>query len=118
MAGEAISPHFPARPERRTGAVFHCTCIPHCNPAPRPDPMSSYAPATTVKYCDHCDGIMSLETTTCPHCLAVQTTSGGPGISDKKRMPVFVLAVFLGVFGVHRFYVGKTTSAVFQLLTL
>lgn len=80
--------------------------------------MSSYAPATTVKYCDHCGGIMALETTTCPHCLALQTAGGGPGISDKKRMPVFMLALFLGVFGVHRFYVGKTTSAVFQLLTL
>ena len=61
---------------------------------------------------------MAVETTTCPHCLAVQTTDGYEGESDKRRMPVFVLALFLGVFGVHRFYVGKTTSAIFQLMTL
>ena len=38
--------------------------------------MSSYAPANTVKYCDFCSGIMSVETTTCPHCLALQTSAG------------------------------------------
>lgn len=29
-----------------------------------------------------------------------------------------MLALFFGVFGAHRFYVGRTTSAVVQLLTL
>jgi Predicted membrane protein len=80
--------------------------------------MGTYAPAKTIKYCEGCGGIMALETETCPHCLAVQSYAGGPGVSDKKRMPTFILAVFLGVFGVHRFYVGKTTSAIVQLLTL
>ena len=39
-------------------------------------------------------------------------------MSDRKRLLASVLSFFLGVFGAHRFYVGKTTSAVFQLLTL
>lgn len=80
--------------------------------------MTSYAPATTIKYCDGCGGIMALETTTCPHCLAVQTTAGGPGESEKRRFPVLMLAILLGVFGAHRFYVGKTNSAILQLVTL
>ena len=80
--------------------------------------MSSYAPANTVKYCDHCSGIMAVETTTCPHCLSLQTSAGGPGESDKLRFPAFVLALVFGVFGAHRFYVGKTGSAIVQLCTL
>ena len=38
--------------------------------------------------------------------------------SDKKILPAFILCWFLGVFGVHRFYVGKVGSGVVQLLTL
>lgn len=61
---------------------------------------------------------MAVETTTCPHCLAIQTTVRSHGESDKRRLPVFILALLLGVFGAHRFYVGKTRSAIFQLVTL
>lgn len=38
--------------------------------------------------------------------------------SDKNRLLAVLLAFFFGVFGAHRFYVGKTGTAVAQLLTL
>ena len=38
--------------------------------------------------------------------------------SDKKRLIAALLCWFVGVLGVHSFYVGKTTIGVIQLLTL
>ena len=37
-------------------------------------------------------------------------------ISEKSRMAAFLLAWFLGCFGAHRFYTGKTGSAVAMLI--
>lgn len=42
--------------------------------------------------------------------------SATPEMSDKKRMLAFLLAFFFGPFGAHRFYVGKTRSAVAMLV--
>lgn len=38
--------------------------------------------------------------------------------SDKKVLVAFLLCFFLGVFGIHRFYVGKTGTGIAQILTL
>ena len=39
-------------------------------------------------------------------------------MSDKKALPVFLIALFLGVLGIHRFYVGKPVTAIIQILTV
>lgn len=44
-------------------------------------------------------------------------TNGGD-ISDKQWLTTLLLALFLGGFGAHRFYTGKTGTAIAQLLTV
>lgn len=39
-------------------------------------------------------------------------------ISDKSNTVALLLCLFLGILGVHRFYVGKIGTGVLQLVTL
>lgn len=51
---------------------------------------------------------------------AAQTSTQGltSESSEKKILPAFLLCTFVGVLGVHRFYVGKTGSGLAQIFTL
>jgi TM2 domain-containing membrane protein YozV len=70
-------------------------------------------------FCRGCGKEIHDSALTCPSCGAVQIQqSWTASASDKRILPAFLLCFFFGVFGAHRFYVGKIGSAVAQLLTI
>ena len=57
----------------------------------------------------------------CASCGAALTQPATPGtpaaaISPKSRLATALFAFFLGQFGAHRFYIGKTGTAVVMLI--
>src|SRR5262245_62172123 len=52
------------------------------------------------------------------HTVPPQAAAPDPTLTDKLILPAFLLAFFFGVFGAHRFYVGKIGTAIVQLFTL
>ena len=39
-------------------------------------------------------------------------------MSDKKILPAFLLCFLFGIFGAHRFFVGKIGTGILQLITI
>ena len=86
-----------------------------------------------MKYCIKCGEQINDDAVFCPKCGEKQTqeekitvnvsndlksfaSSTSDNISDKSRAVCALLAFFLGAIGIHRFYMGKTTSGVLMLL--
>jgi hypothetical protein len=71
--------------------------------------------------CRQCDARILAIAEICPHCGVRQDPSAltrSLHASDKKLVPAALLCVVLGVFGAHRFYVGKIGTGLAQLFTL
>ena len=101
--------------------------------------MSDKAPFGTVTTCSSCGGRILAAADVCPKCGVRQhgfapigsapltyapPTPSQPisltavGASEKRIVPTLIFCLLFGVFGAHRFYVGRPISAVVQLLTL
>ena len=78
--------------------------------------MTSYAVRPTVP-CHACGRVIDAEAVVCTGCGVMQPAAKALD-SDKRILPAFILAFLFGVFGVHRFYVGKVGTGLLQLFTL
>lgn len=64
----------------------------------------------TIRYCQYC-GKQILDTTViCPNCGSEIAQKG------KNKIVAALLAIFLGGFGIHKFYLAKPFQGVFYLL--
>ena len=62
-------------------------------------------------FCSSCGKEISDKAVICPGCGVAIKRAG-----EKSFVVTFVLAFFLGLFGIHRFYVGKTGSGICMLI--
>ncbi|HEY0034791.1 MAG TPA: TM2 domain-containing protein [Devosia sp.] len=75
-----------------------------------------------MAFCHSCGTEINSNQAVCLKCgVAVNSNSPtgqiGP-VSEKEWLPALLLAFFVGVFGVHRFYTGHIGIGIAQLLTL
>ena len=73
---------------------------------------SSGGRALDSKYCSGCGIVIHREAEHCPKCGAPQAGMAG----NKSRVAAALLALFLGGFGVHKFYLGRVGWGVLYLL--
>lgn len=73
------------------------------------------------KYCVECGAIINAKAEICPACGVRQpmyyTQQSNNQNKDERWLACLLLCIFLGPFGVHRFYVGKIGTGIIQLLT-
>ncbi len=74
-------------------------------------------PGANQQFCRSCGQIISNLAPACPHCGA-PTGVRPAGASPKSRLAALLLCWFFGIFGVHRFYVGKIGTGILQIVTL
>jgi hypothetical protein len=71
-------------------------------------------------FCPNCGKEVSNLAVSCPGCghpLNKQTQQTIKVVSQKSRLAVVLLCLFLGWFGIHRFYVGKIGTGILWLFT-
>mgnify|MGYP004649106445 CR=1 FL=1 len=69
-------------------------------------------------FCSSCGKPIKKEVEICVFCGVRVKLYGGENTYDKDWTTCLLLCLFLGAFGGHRFYVGKTASAILYLFTL
>lgn len=102
--------------------------------------MSQNAPFGTVTNCSSCSGRILAAADVCPKCgvrqrafsplagstpmpYAPLTSPAYPlaaitPASERRIVPALLFCILLGVFGAHRFYVGRIATGIAQFLTL
>lgn len=65
------------------------------------------------KFCAECGAIINEKAEICPEC-GVRQPGTGSG-SDDERLIAALLAIFLGGFGAHKFYLGDTKVGILYL---
>lgn len=70
---------------------------------------------TTKNFCPNCGQAVTPIQAMCTNC-GVQLPNAGGVKSQKSKLVAGLLGIFLGGFGVHRFYLGYTGLGVVQII--
>ncbi len=97
-------------------------------PGAQAAPGPAAPPMAATKFCFACGESIDSRAEICPKCgvrqpyQAGMPYSGGGVSGDattrtgKTKIAASLLAIFLGVFGIHKFYLGDTTQGVIYLI--
>jgi TM2 domain-containing membrane protein YozV/predicted RNA-binding Zn-ribbon protein involved in translation (DUF1610 family) len=70
-------------------------------------------------FCSSCGEVIKKEAEICPKCGVRHKqapSKSTANASEKDWLTTLLLAIFLSLFGVHRFYVGKIVSGIIMIL--
>ena len=70
------------------------------------------------KYCFSCGTAIDSRAAVCPKCGVPQPDVPRNKTLNNKWLAALLLCWILGVFGAHRFYLGKTGTGILMLITL
>lgn len=72
------------------------------------------------KYCSECGAIIKAKAEICPKCGVRQASPfaylGAVAPNGKSKLAAVLFALFLGGFGIHKFYLGRTGMGLLYLL--
>jgi TM2 domain-containing membrane protein YozV/RNA polymerase subunit RPABC4/transcription elongation factor Spt4 len=101
---------------RKEGKMFCRNCGKELTGSPEFCMNCGARPMAGTSFCPNCGAPTTPMTEICPKCGARVAKELAGDISPKSRLAATLLAWFLGIFGAHRFYLGKTGTAVAMLL--
>ena len=81
---------------------------------------SGVTKSSDEKFCHECGAVIRAKAEICPKCGVRQTYPNAFGIgvtpSGKSRLAAGLFGIFLGGFGVHKFYLGRVVWGVVYIL--
>ena len=67
-------------------------------------------------FCNHCGAEIAEKAAICLKCGVPNSSAGNLEKSSKTRIAYVLLGIFLGGWGVHNYYAGRTGIAVAQMI--
>ena len=77
--------------------------------------MSQSSSPGSTKFCQECGASINAKAEICPQCGVRQPGMAVAGTGQKNRITAALLAIFLGTFGVHNFYLGRTLMGILHI---
>ena len=73
-------------------------------------------PVRTTKHCPECGAEINLKAEICPKCGIRVSPLPGTTRSGRNKISAALLALFLGVAGAHKFYLGNAKMGIIYIL--
>ena len=80
------------------------------------DQQSQSIPVRTISHCPECGDEINIKAEICPHCGLRVSPLPGTTRSGRTKIADALLALFLGVAGAHKFYLGNAKMGIVYIL--